>query len=147
MQKEMLKEAAEAFSRVVQLNQVRPLSLLNAFYFAWCLLFFPPTHATSRFAPQESFEAWANLGGVYMRLRQWPQAFCALDEAIKLSRSNWKLWQNYFYTALSSDHVTAAIDAAENLLELQVWRHIIHTPFLFYFLIHAHCSQPGQGRH
>jgi hypothetical protein len=89
------------------------------------------THATSRFSPQESFEAWANLGGVHMRMRQWPQAFCALDEAIKLSRSNWKLWQNYLYTALSSDHVTAAIDAAENLLELQVWRHIIHTPFLF----------------
>ena len=55
-----------------------------------------------------------------MRMRQWPQAFCALDEAIKLSRSNWKLWQNYLYTALSSDHVTAAVDAAENLLELQV---------------------------
>ena len=91
-----------------------------------------------------------------MRLRQWPQAFCALDEAIKLSRSNWKLWQNYLYAALSSDHMTAgvcvcararvcvhvcvcvcvhlcscsgrvfkirataAVDAAENLLELQV---------------------------
>jgi hypothetical protein len=53
-------------------------------------------------------------------MRQWPQAFCALDEAIKLSRSNWRLWQNYLYTALSSDHVTAAVDAAENLLELQV---------------------------
>jgi cytochrome c-type biogenesis protein CcmH/NrfG len=72
------------------------------------------------FSHQESFEAWANLGGVHMRMRHWPQAFCALDEAIKLSRSNWRLWQNYLYTALSSDHITAAVDAAENLLELQV---------------------------
>jgi len=57
------------------------------------------------------------------------QAFCALDEAIKLSRSNWRLWQNYLYAALSSDHLTAAVDAAENLLELQV----------------PHCPGPGAG--
>ena len=69
-----------------------------------------------------------------MRMRQWPQAFCALDEAIKLSRSNWKLWQNYLYTALSSDHVTAAVDAAENLLELQV-----QSRGFLLFVLSLHC--------
>jgi hypothetical protein len=60
------------------------------------------------------------LSHILCNIVTFTQAFCALDEAIKLSRSNWRLWQNYLYTALSSDHVTAAVDAAENLIELQV---------------------------
>ena len=94
---------------------------------------------------QESFEAWANLGGVHMRMRQWPQAFCALDEAIKLSRSNWRLWQNYLYTALSSDHVTAAVDAAENLLELQVCSHALHWTVFLIFLLGVVSGQRWRG--
>jgi Flp pilus assembly protein TadD len=46
-------------------------------------------------------EAWANMGAVYMRLRDFPKAESALLEAIKHKTGSWRILENLMMVGLA----------------------------------------------
>jgi tetratricopeptide (TPR) repeat protein len=45
-------------------------------------------------------EAWNNIGSVYLKLKKKREAFLAYQEALKEVRNDWRIWQNFLYTAV-----------------------------------------------
>lgn len=45
-------------------------------------------------------EAWANIGAIYMELKELPKAHVSFVEALKQKRDSWKIIENLLYTSL-----------------------------------------------
>lgn len=65
--------------------------------------------------------AWANLGGTFLRLSKNAQGFNALAEAVKYAPTNWKMHQNYLKAAMLNRKWDVAIRTMHQLLELR-WK-------------------------
>ena len=46
-------------------------------------------------------EAYANMGAIYMRQREYVKAYSALEEALKLKRDSWKIIENLLNVSLA----------------------------------------------
>jgi tetratricopeptide (TPR) repeat protein len=68
--------------------------------------------------PEES-DAWANVAAVHMHNRQPQQAYPALVESLKYSRSNWRVWTSKLYVCIDLKKYDEAIQACQVLLDLQ----------------------------
>jgi len=67
----------------------------------------------------DNSEAWNNLASIYIRQQKKTEAFNALQQALKHSYDNWKMWQNYMFTATDLHDFTEAIKAMERVVELR----------------------------
>jgi cytochrome c-type biogenesis protein CcmH/NrfG len=67
----------------------------------------------------DNSEAWNNLASIYIRQQKKTEAFNALQQALKHSYDNWKMWQNFMFTATDLHDFTEAIKAAERVVELR----------------------------
>lgn len=78
-------KAINAFSRVVALEP--EVCFLSAMIFG--------VNSSSQYG-----DAWNNLAAAHLQLRHAEEAFTALQEAVKLKRDSWKVWENYVHAAL-----------------------------------------------
>jgi Flp pilus assembly protein TadD len=46
-------------------------------------------------------EAWANMGAIFMRIRDFPKAHSALEEALKYKTGNWRIIENLMVVSLA----------------------------------------------
>ena len=68
--------------------------------------------------PEES-DAWANIAAIHMHNKQPAEAYPALNESLKYSRANWRVWVSKLYTCLDLDKYDEAIHACNVLLDLR----------------------------
>jgi tetratricopeptide (TPR) repeat protein len=43
----------------------------------------------------ESYESWGNIGAVHMGTKNFEGALHAFQEALRIRRNSWKMWENY----------------------------------------------------
>lgn len=48
----------------------------------------------------DSGEAWANLAAIHCQKEGWSEAMLCISEAVKRSRENWRVWDNYIKIAV-----------------------------------------------
>lgn len=46
-------------------------------------------------------EAYANMGAIYMRQREYMKAYSSLQEALKIKHDSWKILENLMGVALA----------------------------------------------
>ncbi|KAI0243863.1 hypothetical protein L0F63_006528 [Massospora cicadina] len=64
-------------------------------------------------------EAWNNLASTYARQGRKPEAFLALQQALRQNYANWKMWTNFLYIALDLGHFSDALRAMEHIVDLR----------------------------
>lgn len=64
-------------------------------------------------------EAWANIGAINMRLRAFPKAYEALNEALRHKRDNWRILENLMSVALALGRWRDVVRFMNNLLDLK----------------------------
>ena len=67
----------------------------------------------------EEFEAWANLGSVYVRLGKKEMAYQALQEAVRQNFESWRVWQNLLYVSMDTGELATALQALNRIADLQ----------------------------
>jgi hypothetical protein len=70
--------------------------------FPSALLLSPPSSSllSVLFSVMISGEAWANIGAVQMKLKNWNRAYDALQEAQKHKSREWRILENLMMTTL-----------------------------------------------
>lgn len=68
----------------------------------------------------DNFEAWNNLGASHMKLENWKSALWALNEAGKLQRKSWQIWENILTCALKLKNVSKSISTMSHLIDLNI---------------------------
>lgn len=68
--------------------------------------------------PQEA-DAWANIAAVHMHNKNPLEAYPALNESLKYSRNNWRVWISKLYTCIDLYKYDEAIQACDILLDLK----------------------------
>lgn len=64
-------------------------------------------------------DAWANLASCFLKLPQKDaEALLCVEQAIKMRRTSWRLWENLQRLAISTNHLAKAIWATRELLNL-----------------------------
>lgn len=63
--------------------------------------------------------AWNNLAAAHLHQKNKPQAFSALEQAVKFKNESWKLWENYMCTAVDLHEYGKAISAMEKVVTLK----------------------------
>lgn len=46
-------------------------------------------------------EAWGNMASCYLQDKKYKEAYATLEQAVKHSESNWKLWANLLSVSLT----------------------------------------------
>lgn len=67
----------------------------------------------------EEYDAWANVAAIHMRNKCPEEAYPALRESLKYSRTNWRIWTSQLYTCIDLSKYDEAIQACTTLLDLQ----------------------------
>jgi len=67
----------------------------------------------------ESYESWGNIGAVHMGQANFPGALHAFEEALRLRRDSWKMWENYRQAALNLNRWGLVLNATCELLALK----------------------------
>jgi tetratricopeptide (TPR) repeat protein len=67
--------------------------------------------------PEEA-DAWANVAAVHMHNKMPAEAYPALNESLKYSRNNWRVWVSKLYTCLDLQKFNEAIQACNVILDL-----------------------------
>jgi tetratricopeptide (TPR) repeat protein len=67
----------------------------------------------------EEYDAWANVAAVHMKNKCPEEAYPALKESLKYSRTNWRIWTSQLYTCIDLSKYDEAIQACTALLDLQ----------------------------
>jgi len=65
-------------------------------------------------------EAWANIGAINMRLRAWPKAYEALNEAMRHKQDNWRIMENLMTVAIALGRWRDVIRFMTRLLDLRL---------------------------
>ncbi|KAL3916163.1 MAG: hypothetical protein SGILL_005303, partial [Bacillariaceae sp.] len=68
--------------------------------------------------PDEA-EAWANVAAVHMHNNHPQEAYPALVESLKHTRTNWRVWASKLYTCLDLEKYDEAIQACNMLMDLK----------------------------
>ncbi|KAI9295879.1 TPR-like protein, partial [Neoconidiobolus thromboides FSU 785] len=64
-------------------------------------------------------EAWNNLATIYIRKGKKSEALISLQQALKHSPGNWKMWTNLQYTAVDLGHFNLVMRAIKRILDLR----------------------------
>ena len=67
----------------------------------------------------ESYESWGNIGAVHMGQSNFEGALQAFEEALRLRRDSWKMWENYRQAALNLNRWGLVLNATCELLNLK----------------------------
>ena len=70
----------------------------------------------------EEHDAWANVAAIHMKNKCPEEAYPALKESLKYSRTNWRVWTSQLYTCIDLGKHDEAIQACDTLLDLQQTR-------------------------
>lgn len=76
---------------------------------------------TTQIDPDQG-EAWNNMATIYLKLKKKREAFILLQEALRYMRSSWRIWQNFLFVSVDIGEFGQAINAVNELLELQEQR-------------------------
>lgn len=78
-------------------------------------------HAYRRYTYLEpgEFEAWNNLAKSYIKLGEKTRAHYALQEALKYSFSNWKVWDNFMVVSAAIGQLNDVIRSYHQILDLK----------------------------
>ena len=55
----------------------------------------------------ESYESWGNIGAVHMGTKNFEGALHAFQEALRIRRTSWKMWENYRQVLNTKSFVTS----------------------------------------
>ncbi|KAK6617314.1 hypothetical protein RUM44_005645 [Polyplax serrata] len=89
----------------------------------------------------ECFEAWNNLGRCYCELKQKERAWRALQEALKVDYSNWKVWDNYMVVSSDLKMFDDVIKSYHQILNIKgkhVDLHVLNTLVLGFKMYESH---------
>ncbi|KAL1917995.1 uncharacterized protein VTP21DRAFT_3261 [Calcarisporiella thermophila] len=64
-------------------------------------------------------EAWNNLASIYLKSGRKQDAVRPLQQALRQSYDDWRIWQNYLYTCVDVGEFGEVIRATERLMELR----------------------------
>ena len=67
---------------------------------------------------ESNAEAWGNIANCYAVQEKFTEALACTEQALKHSRSNWKIWHNAIKYAISAGQFYKAIRAINELLRM-----------------------------
>ena len=67
----------------------------------------------------ESSDALNNLAACYMRINKYTEALVAMEKALKISRENWRMWENYLCLSVQLKDYPKTLMAMKILVGMQ----------------------------
>ncbi|XP_005106465.2 tetratricopeptide repeat protein 27-like [Aplysia californica] len=67
----------------------------------------------------DNFEAWSNLSTCYVRLHEKQKAYATLQDALKCTYDNWRLWENNLIIATDCGYFDEVIRSYHRLMDLK----------------------------
>jgi Flp pilus assembly protein TadD len=77
----------------------------------------------------ESGDAWNNLAACYIRMEKNTEALHALEQALRLNRENWRMWENYLLLSVTMREGARVLMAMKILCNMQKFD--LFTPKVF----------------
>lgn len=115
-------ECIEHLQRSLEINSLQNMVWLRLGYAAlevedWKLA----ASAYRRYTSLEpgGFEAWNNLAKAYIKLGEKNRAHYALQEALKYSFDNWKIWDNFMVVSAATSHFSDVVRAYHHILDIK----------------------------
>uniref|UniRef100_G3MT17 Uncharacterized protein n=1 Tax=Amblyomma maculatum TaxID=34609 RepID=G3MT17_AMBMU len=67
----------------------------------------------------ESLEAWNNMASAYIHMGDKPKAWRVLQEALKCSYDNWRVWENYLLVCMDVGAFDECINSWHRLIDIK----------------------------
>ena len=117
-----ITKAAEYYLKAVKVRPLLPivwfrLGTISMQLKDWTMALSAFTEVVQQ-EPQEA-DAWANIAAVHMHNKSPLEAYPALNESLKYSRNNWRVWISKLYTCIDLNKFDEAIQACDILLDLK----------------------------
>lgn len=61
--------------------------------------------------------AWANLGSIYLHAKEWAKGYSALEQALRIDRTDWRMSSNFLVAAIRTRNYSRAITVFRRLLD------------------------------
>lgn len=115
-------ECIPHLEKSLEINSLQSMVLLRLGYAAlnvddWKLA--ASTYRKYTCLEPNSFEAWNNLAKAYVKLGEKTRAHFALQEALKFSFENWRVWDNFMVVSADTKNLEDIIRAYHQILNIK----------------------------
>lgn len=74
---------------------------------------------------EDNGEGWANMTAAHMSRQEWSKAYLSSSEAVRKTRSNWRVWDLHLRVSMRVRNLAGVLEALEALLKLNAHQQLV----------------------